>query len=108
VRDGDVSGGYEYPLNDVLGIFICVEFRTRRRDVVDYSVVLLLKLEGKTETIRLYDGAHGRNEMHRYTQEVGKGPGEVVHSGDLGTGMRAAIEEIKDAHEAMIEGWRKT
>jgi hypothetical protein len=30
-------------------------------------VVLLLEVEGAIETIRVYDGAHGYNEMHRYT-----------------------------------------
>lgn len=44
------------------------------------------------------------NELHRYEAATGKGRGERFHSGTLGEGMRAAISEIKKAHEAMIEG----
>jgi hypothetical protein len=45
--------------------------------------------------------------MHRYTRKSGKQPAEVVHHGDLGAGMRAAIDEIEHRYEAMIESWRK-
>jgi hypothetical protein len=35
------------------------------------------------EKVRVYDAAHGHNEMHRYTRSGGKEPGEVFHSGTL-------------------------
>jgi len=73
--------------------------------VVDYAVVLLLVMNGRLETIRVYDGAHGYNEMHRYTDGGGKQPGVRFHSGSLGEGMRAAIAEAKRSHRMMIEGW---
>lgn len=84
-----------------------LEFKTDRRDVVDYSIVLLVEVDGELETVRLYDGAHGENELHRFTRKGGKRPAEVVHHGDLGAGMRAAIDEIEQRYEAMIESWRK-
>jgi hypothetical protein len=84
-----------------------VEFKTDRRDVVDYSIVLLVEVDGELETVRLHDGAHGENELHRYTRKEGKQPAEVFHHGDLGAGMRAAIDEIEERYEAMIESWRK-
>lgn len=62
---------------------------------------------GETHTVRLYDGAHGVNEMHRYTRGAGKQPAEIFHGGTLGEGMRAAIHEIEDGYEAMIEAWRR-
>lgn len=68
-----------------------VEFTTQGREVTDYAVVLLLDTDKGTETIRVYDSAHGHNEMHRYTRSKGKQPGTVFHSGTLGEGMRAAI-----------------
>lgn len=83
-----------------------IEFTTDRRDVVDYAVVLLVEAEGEVEAVRLYDGAHGKNEMHRYTRGR-KQPAEVIHHDALGSGMRAAIQEIKRGYEAMIESWRK-
>lgn len=65
-----MSGVYEIPLDYVLWAILRVEFKTRGNEVIDYAVVLLLEVEGKTKTIRLYDGAHGHNEMHRYTRTV--------------------------------------
>lgn len=84
-----------------------VEFTTDAREITDYAVVLLLALEGSTETIRVYDGVHGHNEMHRYTRSGGKQLGELFHAGSLGEGMRAAISEIERGYGEMIEGWRR-
>ena len=69
-----------------------VEFTTEGREIIDYAVVLLLDTEKGTETIRVYDGAHGHNEMHRYTRSAGKQAGHAFHGGTLGEGMRAAID----------------
>jgi hypothetical protein len=59
------------------------------------------------QTVRLYDGAHGENELHRYTREGGKQPAEVFHRGTLGQRMRAAIEEVERGYQAMIESWHR-
>jgi hypothetical protein len=102
-----VSADYTRLLDRLHGVFMHIEFKTDRRDVVDYSVVLLVEVEGELETVRLYDGAHGENELHRYTRERGKQSAEIVHHGSLGSGMRAAIEEIEHGYGAMIESWSK-
>jgi hypothetical protein len=102
-----MSADYMRLLDRLRRVFMYVEFRTDRRDVLDYAVVLLVDVDGEMETVRLYDGAHGENELHRYTRTGGKQPAEVVHHGTLGAGMRAAIEEVERGYEAMIESWRK-
>jgi hypothetical protein len=84
-----------------------VWFTTDRREVTDYAVTLLLKIEDSIKTVRVYDGAHGYNEMHRYTRAAGKQPGVLFHAGTLGEGMRAAIADIERSHGEMIEGWRR-
>lgn len=84
-----------------------VEFTTDGREIINYAVVLLLALDGSTETIRVYDGAHGHNEMHRCTRSAGKQPGEPFHAGTLGEGMRAAIDEVERGYGEMIEGWKR-
>jgi hypothetical protein len=84
-----------------------VELTTDIRDVTDYAVVLLVEEDERMETVRVYDGAHGENEMHRYTREGGKQAAEVFHRGTLGAGMRAAIEAVKHGHQPMIEAWRR-
>jgi hypothetical protein len=70
-------------------------------------VVVRIEVEGRNETVRVYDGAHGENELHRYTHVSGKQAAEVFDHGTLGEGMRAAIEEIKGGYEEMIDGWRR-
>jgi hypothetical protein len=101
-----VSANYTRLL-DRLGAFLHVEFETIHRDILDYAVVLLVEVDGELESVRLYDGAHGENELHRYTRIGGKQAAETFHHGTLGQGMRAAIEEIEHGYPAMIESWRK-
>lgn len=102
----DVSARYEEILDFSLDIKFLVDFTTVRGEVVDYTIVLLLPTAEGMETIRVYDSAHGFNEMHRYTREGGKQKGTEFHSGTLGEGMRAAIKHVEDAYLQMIEGWR--
>lgn len=101
-----MSGGYWEKLDSGWEASMWVEFETVGREVVDYAVVLVISASEGVETVRVYDGAHGFNELHRYKSTTGKSSGKRFHSGTLGEGMRAAIDEIKKAHEAMIEGWR--
>ena len=102
-----MSADYTRLLDRLRRVFVHVEFKTDRRDVVDYSIVLLVEVDGELQTVRLYDGAHGESELHQYTPRGGKQPAEVVHHGSLGSGMRAAIEEIERGYGAMIESWSK-
>lgn len=102
-----MSAYYLRVLDHVLGAMLRVEFTSERREVIDYAVVLLLATPEGMETVRVYDSAHGRNEMHRYTRGGGKQPGAPFHSGTLGDGMRAAIEEIERGYREMIEAWQR-
>jgi hypothetical protein len=101
-----MSATYAVELDRALGARMRVRFTTNRREITDYAVLLLIEREGDVLTIRLYDGAHGINELHRYTRKHGKQPAEVFHGGTLGEGMRTAIEQVKRSYLPMIEGWR--
>lgn len=83
-----------------------VAFQTVKGEVVAYSVVLVLTTRFGVETTRVYDAAHGFNELHRYSRGGGKQDGVVFSSGTLGEGMRAAMEAIRRGHREMIEGWK--
>jgi hypothetical protein len=98
---------YTQRLDGFENVRLTVEFETRGDDVIDYALVLTAEPEDQVETIRVYDGAHDWNEMHRYTKDLGKQPGEVFHRGTLGEGMRAAMDAIKQGYEEMIDGWRR-
>jgi hypothetical protein len=102
-----VSADYTRILDRARRILLHVEFTTERREVIDYAIVLLIDVDGELETVRLYDGAHGENELHRHGREAGKEPAEIFHRGTLGEGMRAAIEDVEDGYQAMIEAWEK-
>lgn len=87
---------------------VVVWFATDRNRVVSYSIVLLTLYESSWQTIRVYDNAHGQNEMHRHTLRGGKQSGEVFsQAGDFGDAMRSAREEVLAGYEKMIEGWRR-
>ena len=88
------------------GVELHVRFHRVRSEVTDYALVLVVEVDGRSETVRVYDSAHGCNEMHRYTRKLGKRRGVVFHRGTLGEGMRAAQEAIKGGYEEMIDGWR--
>lgn len=102
-----MSADYTRLLDRVRRVFLHVEFTTARRTVMDYAIVLLLQVDGRLETVRVYDGAHGENELHRYGKQAGKEPGEIFHRGTLGEGMRAAIGEAERGYQAMIEAWER-
>lgn len=89
-----------------LEALLYVEYEVAGRDVTSYSVVLTVRQDDRQQTVRVYDAAHGFNEMHRHTASGGKQPGEAFHAGTLGEGMRAAIAEVRRGYREMIEAWR--
>lgn len=101
-----MSARYLNILDFAVGIAMWVDFTTLRGEVVDYVVVLLVSTATGVKTVRVYDSAHGFNEMHRYTRAGGKQEGAEFHTGSLGEGLRAAIEDTKRGYVEMIEGWR--
>jgi hypothetical protein len=72
-----------------------------------YAVTLLAYDDGLWHTIRLFDNAHGMNEMHRYTRTGGKQPAAVFHLGTAREAVEAAEEEVRQRWQAMVDGWRR-
>jgi hypothetical protein len=101
-----VTPDYRRLLDHELAASLQVEFTTEQRGVTNYSVVLLLEEDGQYSAVRVYDGTHGVNEMHRHTRAGGKQPAEIFHGGTLGEGMRIAISEIESGYAAMIKAWQ--
>ena len=101
-----VTTSYSYELDPALNVWITVEFTRTQRQITSYAVVLVVVHEpGRTETIRLYDAAHGVNERHRYTRQDGKQPAEIFHHGTLTEGLQAAIKTIQNGYHQMVESW---
>jgi hypothetical protein len=103
------SQRYRDVLDYEVGARIVVEFTTRGREIIDYAVVLTVDDEhGEAATVRMYDGAHGVNDMHRHDRAGEKAPAESFHAGTLGEGMRAAIVAVRVGYKEMIDAWRAT
>jgi hypothetical protein len=87
---------------------VVVWFATERGKVVSYSVVLLALHDGRWQTIRVYDNAHGQNEMHRHSASSGKQPAEAFsQESEFGEAMRAAREAVLAGYDMMIEAWQR-
>lgn len=103
------SRRYRDVLDYEVGARVVVEFSACGREIVDYAVVLTVEDEhGETMTVRVYDGAHGVNDMHRHDRAGEKSPAESFHAGTLGEGMRAAITAVRAGYKEMIDAWRAT
>jgi hypothetical protein len=98
--------GYRDVLDYEIGARIVVTLTTLGSEVVDYAVILTVDDEGTIATVRVYDGSHGINDMHRYSRAGDKHRAEVFHAGNLGEGMRAATTAVRANHREMIEAWR--
>ncbi len=85
-----------------------MEFTTDRRMIVDYAVILTVDDEEGEATVRVYDGAHGVNDMHRHNRRGEKAPATAFHAGTLGEGMRAAITAVRADYKEIIAAWRAT
>jgi hypothetical protein len=94
-------------LDYLSGASLWVDFTTERGKVVAYTIVLLVETQEGTEVVRLYDAAHGYNEMHRYGRLSGKQSGINFYSGSLGEGMLVALTGVEGGYVEMIEGWRR-
>lgn len=96
----------DFPLDLEPGVRLYVVWSLDGPNVVNYSVILTVEHDGQETTARLYDAAHGFNEMHRHTRSGGKQSGEVFHYGTLAEGLNAAYLECRDRYGAIIDAWR--
>lgn len=82
------------------------EWETDQRGrVVEYVVILRAKRGEDWHAVRVWDNAHGENEMHRHTRSAGKQPGEIFHHGEFGAAMRAAQAHAKESYASIVESW---
>jgi hypothetical protein len=99
-----VSQRYRDVLDYELGTRIVVEFTTRRRQVVDYVVILTVDYSNDEAAVRVYDGSHGINDLHRHGAVSGKAPAENFHAGTLGEGLAKAWRRLG---EGLAKAWRR-
>lgn len=82
---------------------ILVEFEGRPLE--RYAIMLQLRIEGKWQTIRLLDNAHGDHDMHRYTGSE-KQPAERFAEGAVNEVAPQAIDYLIQHWEAIADSWR--
>jgi hypothetical protein len=82
---------------------ILIEFEGRPLE--RYAVMLQLRIEGRWQTIRLFDNAHGDHDMHRYTGDE-KQPAERFAEGAVNEIAPQAIGYLIDHWKAIADSWR--
>ena len=82
---------------------ILVEMEGRPLEL--YAIMLQLRIEGRWQTIRLFDNAHGYHDMHRYTGAE-KHPAERFSEGTVNEVAPMAIRYLIEHWEAIAESWR--
>ena len=82
-----------------------VDYTTERGTLVTYRVVLVAWSAGAWHTVRVYDNAHGRHDMHRHTIRGGKERAETFHHGTPSEAMNGAIDAIRMGYEEMVAAW---
>lgn len=87
---------------------ILVEFKTERGELTGFTVLLRVRREGHWHEVRVWDNAHGRNEMHRYTRSGGKQPGVIFDRGSSAVGYRAAYADARANFEEIVDGWERS
>jgi hypothetical protein len=87
------------------GVRRTAQFTTDRGTLVRFSVVLSAWYDDAWHTVRVYDNAHGVNEMHRHTLSQGEQPAEVFHHSTASEAYVAAWRAVKKGHKEMITGW---
>jgi hypothetical protein len=83
---------------------VIVRFITERGAVIRYRVVLVAVVGGEEHTVRVFDNAHGRNDMHRYVSGE-KRPAEEFSQASPGEAMRVAIRWAQQSYREMIDAW---
>ena len=82
---------------------ILVEFDGRPLE--RYAIMLQLQIDGRWQTIRLFDNAHGDHDMHRYTGSE-KQPAERFAEGAVNEIAPQAIDYLIEHWEAIADSWR--
>ncbi len=100
------SGGWEQVLNHEPDVELIARYTHQSGKIIDYAVILVVTYDATVRTVRVYDGAHGVNDLHRYTRRGGKQRAESFHSGTLGEGMRSAVEAVKSGYREMVFAWQ--
>lgn len=75
------------------------------RPLTKYAVMLHLRIEGRWQTIRLLDNAHGDHDMHRYTGAE-KQPADRFAEGSVNEIAPQAIRYLIDHWEVIAESWK--
>jgi hypothetical protein len=85
--------------------YVRVAYLTQRGTLTRYRVVLVAWHADAWHTVRVYDNAHGVNDMHRHTLSGGKQPAETFHHGTPGEAFNVALATLSKGYEEIIGGW---
>ena len=102
-------GGDEqrFHIEIVEGVWIDVRKKRDPAKGLDWAAVLTIEREGGRHAVYLYDNAHGKPERHRYRRGLKLAAETLPTKGSARLDMPAAITEIKEKWESMVERWEQ-
>jgi hypothetical protein len=74
---------------------------------MEYAVMLQVRIEGRMRTIRLFDNAHGSNEMHEYTGAEKQPAEPFLADQPPNEAMPATIEYLENNWEEVLYSWKR-
>lgn len=96
-----MTASFIRPLAEDARVLVELEGRPLER----YAVMLQFCADGRWQTIRLLDNAHGDHDMHRYTGSE-KQTAERFAEGSAAEVAPMAIRYLIDHWEAIAEAWK--
>lgn len=96
---------YELALSDSAILYARLD--TEHGAAGGYAVTLVALEEGEMKTVRVYDNAHGKPEMHRYNRKGEKQSAESAPGSNASEGFNMALELVSNGYMEMIDGWRR-
>lgn len=79
----------------------------RNYPVFEYAVMLQIEAAGgRWQTIRLFDNAHGVNEMHLYTEDEKQPAEPFLEDRPSNEAMPRMIDYLVDNWQEVVEEWK--
>jgi len=97
---------YRYSLSSEAELVARLE--TEEGRLIAYAVILLVEIEGKRRTVRVYDNDRGVPHMHRFTRSGSKGRSTRVPASSASEGFTMTLAAVRNGFEEMIDAWRRS
>jgi hypothetical protein len=75
---------------------------------VEYAIVLLVRHEGRWQTVRTFDNAHAPEEHHEHRYVGAEKQPPIVTYGPVNDAMHEALLTLRRSWPAIVRSWEGT